>query len=255
MDNNLNPLSETSWTEWAQALKSRYGLELSSEAVLQCRAYLNELKTWNENINLVSFRSEQELLWRHFTDSLMGIDPIEKHSAQNIPKRIIDIGTGAGFPGFIIKIAKPDYDVTLVESLTKKCKFLEHMKEVLNISGLTIINERAEVLGQDKIHRGKYDFSVSRALSKLPPNLETTLPLVKTGGCSLVYKTQEFAKEALNDIHISQILKTLNAKIKDLHNYNICELANSFSIIVFEKIGPTPLMYPRRPGMPEKKPL
>ena len=257
MDLNNSPLTDAVWNDWLVTLKTRYAIDLHLDVLPKFKRYLLELKKWNENINLISYRSEHEILWRHFTDSLMSIKLIEKYRKNQTTDKanIVDLGTGAGFPGFIIKIAKPEYDITLVESQKKKCDFLEHLKNTLDYPGLKIINDRAENLGQNFHYREQYDFAVSRAMCKLPPNLEVSIPLIKVGGRVIIYKTEEFADELKNDEHTKNVLGLLNSELVEIFKYNICELEQNFSIIVLEKKLKTPERYPRRPGIPEKKPL
>lgn len=255
--NNNELLTDEIWNNWQETLQKAYNISLPEDALRKFKIYLEELKKWNENINLISYRTDKELLWRHFTDSLMCINLIDKYSKINnlANPQIIDLGTGAGFPGFALKIAKPGYDITLVESQRKKCDFLKHLKEALGYPELKIINERAEALGQDKNYREKFDFAVSRAMSKLSPNLENAVPLVKTGGLVFIYKTEEFAVELAANNHLKDVLKTLNMSQLEIFNYSICEIEHKFSIIAFRKDAATPEKYPRRPGIPEKKPL
>ncbi|MCB4791129.1 MAG: 16S rRNA (guanine(527)-N(7))-methyltransferase RsmG [Elusimicrobia bacterium] len=249
---NKELLTDPMWDNWQATLNKTYNISMPKEALEKFKIYLQELIKWNENINLISYRTEKELLWRHFTDSLMSINLIDKYAVN---PSIIDLGTGAGFPGFILKTARPDYDITLVESQKKKCDFLEHLKNALGYPELKIINERAEALGQDSNYREKFDLAVSRAMCKLAPNLENAVPLVKQSGHILIYKTEESACDIVNDAHIKKVLDILNSKIIETFNYTICELAQNFSIIVLKKELPTPGKYPRRPGMPEKRPL
>jgi 16S rRNA (guanine527-N7)-methyltransferase len=241
------------WDEWRQYLLNSFTVQITDEALASFKILLAELKDWNEKMNLVSFRSDREILFRHFADSLAGLKLINVLGGHP-EARIIDIGTGAGFPGIPVYLASGFHDITLVESITKKTTFITHIKDTLKLGGLKIINDRAEVLGQDKLHRASYDFVLSRAVSKLSPNLEIALPLLKKGGTALIYKTEKSASdEELNTAR--NALKELNGAISERFCYTIPYEELKYCILAFKKSGDTPIVYPRRAGMPEKKPL
>ena len=247
------PLTGQDWLDWSRYIAETFGLPLNEEAVAAFKTLLIELKDWNARMNLVSFRSDKEVLYRHFADSLAGLKAIKSLSPNQAP-RIADIGAGAGFPGIPVYLASALADISLIESITKKTLFQAHMKERLSMTGLKIINDRVENVARDKSHRGAYDFVLSRAVTKLSPNLEIAIPLLKTGGYALLYKTeQSMSKEEL--AAAQNAIKLLGCEIALKFCYTIPGETRTYCIVAFKKISGTPEMYPRKAGIPEKKPL
>jgi 16S rRNA (guanine527-N7)-methyltransferase len=242
------------WNKWQQYLAATFSLVLSEEALRGFHCYFTELLDWNSRMNLVSIRSNEEVLWRHFADALAGTVLIKK-LAGNGTIKAIDLGTGAGFPGIPIKIACPNIEITLVESITKKCSFLEHIAQRLNLSGITIKNERAEILGQDKRYRGQHDVVLSRAMTKFSPNLEVAIPLLKKGAVALIYKTERsaFGEEGLPSVE--RALRLLGGKCIDQFCYALPQEEQKYCILAIQKMTETAASFPRRVGIPEKKPL
>ncbi|MDR3281462.1 MAG: 16S rRNA (guanine(527)-N(7))-methyltransferase RsmG [Endomicrobium sp.] len=174
------------------------------------------------------------------------------HTAQI---KIADIGTGPGMPGIPIKIAFPEIKLTLVESITKKCNFLTNINKKLGFD-IEILNKRAEELGQNSIYRQQYNFVLSRAVSKFSPNLEISIPLLKIGGSFIIYKTKnsiENSKEGLQSI--KSALGHLGARLERTMFYKLPERQHEYCILVFVKYKDTQSKYPRKSGIPEKKPL
>ncbi|MBN1621008.1 MAG: 16S rRNA (guanine(527)-N(7))-methyltransferase RsmG [Endomicrobiales bacterium] len=240
------------WHEFKQLLNSDYNINISDSAVSQLKIYLNELREWNKKFNLISGGSEEEIIWRHFFDSIICNVLIKEHFKLNNPI-IVDIGTGAGFPGLAAKIANPGINLTLIDSVKKKCSFLEHIINKLKLTNIKVLSERAELLGQNKEYRNSYDFVLSRALCKFSPNLELALPFLKTGGFALIYKTENTLYESKNKI--TPALEILGGKwIKDFV-YTIPDKQKNYAIIILEKINKTPDRYPRKSGIPQKRPL
>jgi 16S rRNA (guanine527-N7)-methyltransferase len=230
---------------------------LSDDALRAFAVYHRELAAWNEKINLISVKTPEEILWRHFADSLAGTPALDEQARRRAaaPLRVADIGTGAGFPGLPLKIAHPDIELTLVESITKKCAFLEHIVTAIGLNGVRVINDRAENLGQDPAHRQRYDVVLSRAVSKFAPNLEIALPLVNVGGRALLYKTRSFADNPDEMKQGARALALLGAQPAGRRCYRLPTGEQEYCVLEFEKTTPTPPAYPRRPGVPEKKPL
>lgn len=247
------PLTGQDWHDWARYVADTFGLSLTGQEVSAFRSLLSELKDWNAKINLVSFRSDKEVLYRHFANSLAGLKVMKSLSANTSPK-IADIGTGAGFPGIPVYLASGFKDITLVESITKKTLFQAHMKEKLALTDLKIINDRVENIARDKAHRGAYDFVLSRAVTKLSPNIEIAVPLLKIGGFALLYKTEQSASdEELTGAR--NAMRHLGSEIAHKFCYTIPDESRTYCVIAFKKISATPDMYPRKAGIPEKKPL
>jgi 16S rRNA (guanine527-N7)-methyltransferase len=227
---------------------------LSEEMTKQFEIYFNELIEWNKKFNLISYKTEKDILYRHFCDCLYSAKIIDE--LENLKDiKVVDLGTGSGMPGIPVKIVLADIQITLVESITKKCKFLENMNNKLK-SNIEILNTRAEEIGQNPKYRSKYDFVLSRAVSKFSPNLEISIPLLKVGGYFVVHKTKDSVlnpKEGLPSVE--NILKHLGAKLKKTISYNLPNQELGYCVLVFKKYKDSPLQFPRKVGIPEKKPL
>lgn len=249
------------WDDWKRYLHDTFAIDLSPRAEEQFRILLDRLAEWNQTHNLVSYRTMDELLWRHCADSLAGLCVINRITATSdgmaLPLTVADIGTGAGLPGFPVKIARPDIALTLIESITKKCAFLEHVREQAGIDA-AIINDRLETVGRDPACRERFSFVLSRAVAKLGPNLEFALPLVAPGGYLLLYKTELSAAGPDGITAAGNILTLLGGTHTDTFSYDLPDAAGGtkrYCILVIRKTAPTPDAYPRRVGVPEKKPL
>lgn len=244
---------ENMWQDFRQFVYDKFGFSLSENQINLFKIYLFELKEWNQKFNLVSFKTDEELVFRHFADSLSALKHITKLNKTD--PGIIDLGSGAGFPGIPIKIALPGAQLTLVESITKKCSFLENLVSKLSLSLTEIINDRAENIGQNKNFREKFDIAVSRAFTKLSPNLEMALPLLKKEGRLLIYKTENsaFGQEGVGSAE--KALNLLGGKLEEHFCYQLPGQPLTYCLMVFSKITPSPKEYPRKVGLPDKKPL
>ncbi|MDR1695357.1 MAG: 16S rRNA (guanine(527)-N(7))-methyltransferase RsmG [Endomicrobium sp.] len=217
--------------------------------------YFDALTEWNKKFNLISFKTETDLIYRHFCDSLYSAKAISEITENTSGLRAADLGTGSGMPGIPVKIALPDIKLTLVESITKKCVFLEEANKRLGFD-IEILNKRAEEIGQNAGYRQKYDFILSRAVSKFSPNLEISIPLLKIGGRFLVHKTKnsvESKEEGLTSVE--NALKHLGAKLERIIEYKLPEQELDYRLLIFKKYKDTPMQFPRKPGIPEKKTL
>ncbi|MDR0915123.1 MAG: 16S rRNA (guanine(527)-N(7))-methyltransferase RsmG [Endomicrobium sp.] len=220
--------------------------------------YLDEIIKWNSITNLISFKNETNLIYRHFCDSLYAIKIIRSLTSVNLNKiNIIDIGAGVGMPSIPVQIVLTKNVLTVIESIAKKCTFLNFINNKLQLN-MMILNERAEKIGKNVIYRQQYDFVLSRAVSKFSPNLEFAIPLLKVGGYFLVYKTRNsLASEKDGIASINNALKQLGAKLYKIIDYNLPEQKKDiqYCIVVFIKDRITPHKFPRKIGIPEKKPL
>ncbi|MDR1087100.1 MAG: 16S rRNA (guanine(527)-N(7))-methyltransferase RsmG [Endomicrobium sp.] len=217
--------------------------------------YFTELGQWNKILNLISFRSEKDLIYRHFCDSLYSAKVINDIAGKDTLLKVADIGTGSGMPGIPVKIVLPNIKMTLVESITKKCKFLENVNNKLNLN-MEILNTRAEEIGQNPKYRQHYDFVLSRAVSKFSPNLEICIPLLKVGGYFVVHKTKKSAESIEDGLpSIENALRHLGAKLEKTIPYNLPEQGLDYCILIFKKYKDTPSQFPRKSGIPEKKSL
>jgi len=250
----MDNVDKAFYGQWLSYVKNNI-FDISGEALNKLELFFNEIVEYNRNVNLVSVKEDKDFLYRHFADSLQAVKMLNKYfGAEKI--KIADIGTGAGFPGLPLKIALGDkINITLVESITKKCKFIGHIIQKANLKGIQVENARAEDLGQNPEFREKFDIVISRAMSKFSPNLEVALPLVKTGGYFMVYKTKQSLEGAEGLISINNALKELHAELVETYNYALPYQTMDYCLLVFKKLSASPAKYPRKAGIPEKKPL
>jgi 16S rRNA (guanine527-N7)-methyltransferase len=206
-------------------------------------SYIKELLEWNKKFNLTAITDPEEIRVKHFEDSL-SLEKAIRLTDQNI----IDIGAGAGFPGVPLKIKYPNLKLTLVEATKKKVEFLEHLVKVLDLKDVEVIWGRAEEVAKDK--REQYNIAVSRAVAELNTLAEWCLPFVKVGGLFVAYKTSNTESEIAN---AEKAIEILGGKIKEIKRLEIGIIKRS--LIIIEKISPTPPKYPRHPGMAKKRPL
>jgi 16S rRNA (guanine527-N7)-methyltransferase len=227
----------------------QFDLALSEAQLGAFERYSRELIAWNERVNLTRIVIPGEIAIKHFLDSLsVSLALPELRS----PLAVIDVGSGAGFPGLPLKIALPDIVLTLLEATAKKTAFLEHVVGVLGLTGVTILTARAEAAGRRPDRREQYDLAVARAVAALPVLAEYTLPLVKVGGRVILQKGQEPSSEIEA---AARALQILGGRVGDVRPVPIPGLEAARHLVVIEKERPTPAIYPRRPGLPAKKPL
>lgn len=219
---------------------------LTDEMLQQFEDYMKLLLEWNEKINLTAITNEDDIILKHFVDSLTILRYIEKD------KSIVDIGTGAGFPGVPVKIAREDINVTLVDSLNKRILFLKDIIEKLNLKKIETLHYRAEEFGQNKKYREGFDIATSRAVANLSILAEYLLPLVKVGGICICMKGSEIKQELENSRRAIQIL---GGKIDKVEEFVLPESDIKRNLVFIKKIKETPNKYPRKPGMPAKEPL
>lgn len=200
----------------------------------------------NQMQNLVSRKNPALEVDKHIRDSVEAINLVKINSL-----RVIDIGSGAGFPGMVLGIVKPDCKVTLLESDQKKSAFLQRVVEELELKNVQVLRERAEVAGHDKERRAAYDLATSRAVASAAVLIEYALPFLKVGGRLLMWKSANYNNEIQDARHA---LETLGAEVTGVFKYSLMEEYDR-SLVVVEKRHKTPDKYPRRPGIPGKRPL
>lgn len=223
------------------------GLGISRENIEKFNKYKDLLKEWNDHINLTAITKDEEIWEKHFLDSCLSLSK----DLINDGASIIDVGTGAGFPGMPLKIMKEDIELTLLDSLNKRIKFLMKVSEEIEIKGIEYIHGRAEDFGQDESYREKYDVAVSRAVSSLPALLEFCLPFVKVGGVFLSYKGPGYMEE----IELSKkALEELGGSVEKIEEFILPDGSERY-ILVVRKINETPSKYPRKAGKVTKKPI
>jgi 16S rRNA (guanine527-N7)-methyltransferase len=219
------------------------GIELDAGDAERMRAYLGALLAANERFNLTAVTDPAEAWVRHVQDSLTLVPFLASADA----KRVIDVGSGGGLPGLPLAIAMPDARFTLLEATGKKAAFLEETIAALGLRNARVVNERAEVAGQDHHeHRAHYDAVVARAVARLNTLAELTVPFAREGGAVLLIKGQQAEAEVAE---AKQSLYRLHAQVVDLHR------TATGTVVVIEKPRATPRSYPRAPGEPKRKPL
>jgi len=211
--------------------------ELTEEMQQQFEDYMNLLLEWNEKINLTAITEEDDIILKHFVDSLT----ISKYIEQG--KAVVDVGTGAGFPGIPLKIERKDLKITLVDSLNKRINFLKEVSSNLNFEKSEFVHMRAEDAGKDKKFRGKYDYAVSRAVAPLKVLSEYCIPLLKIGGTFAAFKAFDIEEE-LNDA--KSMIGNLGGKIKDIKEVKIPHSDIVRKIVLIEKIKETQKEFPRK---------
>ena len=224
------------------------GISLNEEQKQQFIAFYEYLVEKNKVMNLTGITEFQEVLVKHFLDSLACVKAVDMKKVTTV----MDIGTGAGFPGVPLKIAFPHLEACLLDSLKKRVNFLEETFALLKLQNITAIHGRAEEFAKNKSYRETYDLCVSRAVSNLATLSEYCLPYVKVGGKFISYKSgtvQEEAEQAEKAVRI------LGGKIQDVVYFNLPDSEIQRSLVVIENIKPTPGKYPRKAGTPLKEPL
>ncbi len=235
----------------APAVKQLLGFDLTPAQIAAFRTYAAELAEWNEKFNLTAIKSPADVEIKHFADSLSCLLAFRNQHASRA-FRMVDIGTGAGFPGIPLKIVCPEMKLTLVESVGKKVTFLEHVVNKLELKDVTALKARGEEVGRDAAHRECYDWAVARAVAELPTLLELLLPLVKVGGKVLAQKGENAPAEAQGAEKAARIL---GGTLERVTPVELPGVAGCRYLVVFVKTAATPAKYPRRPGVPGKEPL
>ena len=221
-------------------------INFSVEQLEQFFAYMNLLIEWNEKMNLTAIIEPEEIILKHFIDSITILKYIKDNS------KVVDVGTGAGFPGIPLSIMNPTLKITLVDSLNKRLIFLEEVVKELGLNNIEIVHSRAEELGQNKKYREKFDISTSRAVANLSTLSEYLIPLIKIGGKVISMKAagaQEEIKEANNAI------KILGGEIDTIEEFYLPQSDIGRTIITIKKKKQTLSKYPRKPGTPSKEPI
>lgn len=228
------------------------GIQLDDVQVGKFLLYYELLIEWNNVMNLTAITDYKEVVQKHFVDSLALIKAIDIQYVQTGNKSLIDIGTGAGFPGIPLKIVFPKLKITLLDSLNKRIKFLNEVIEKLEMNDITAIHGRAEDYAKQKDYREQYDICVSRAVANLATLSEYCLPYVKKEGYFISYKSEDIEKE-IDDSR--NAVNMLGGKIEDIVKFNLTDTDIRRAIVKIKKEKPTNKKYPRKAGMPTKEPL
>ena len=231
-----------------QAVQQLTGLILTPAQLSAFERFEQELMAWNNRINLTAIRESEEIRTKHFLNSLSCLLVLR----DPLPNRMIDVGTGAGFPGIPLKIVLPNLKITLVESVGKKADFCRHIVQILKLDQVEVLQARAEEMGLNQNHRERYDWAVARAVANMPVLAEYLLPLVRVGGAVLAQKGEAGPAE----VHAAdRAIKLLGGQLRKLQKINLPGIAEDRYLVVLDKCATTPPGYPRRVGLPSKKPI
>ena len=234
--------------EFVQITNSMLGIELSKIQINALNYYENELIKWNKKFNLTTIKEPEKIRVKHFLDSLTCSLEIDSFFGDEI----IDVGTGAGFPGIPLKIVNPEIKLTLVESVGKKVEFCRHILHNIGINDVEIVHSRVETLGQKEEYRQKFQWAVARAVAIMPTLVEYILPLLKVNGVMIAMKGPDAPAEA----HEAEYATTLlGGHLRKLRRITLPGVAEDRYIVVIDKVAATPEKFPRRVGIPRKRPL
>lgn len=225
---------------------SKLSIDYTDDMLEKFELYAKLLVEWNEKMNLTAITEKEEIAVKHFIDCASCLTKVD------LSGKVIDVGTGAGFPGMVLKILKPEIKITLLDSLNKRLIFLQEVTDKLNLKDVEIVHYRAEDGGRDKKLRENFDFCVSRAVANLSTLSEYCLPFVKQGGFFISMKGPD-VKEELNDA--KNAINKLGGEIISAENILLPDTDISHSVISIKKVRQTPTAYPRKAGKPSKEPL
>ena len=234
--------------DWFESAEKLFGAALSDEQKEQFRVYEKLLLDWNAKINLTAVRDPEGIRLKHFLDSLSCVPVLGDMNGRSL----IDIGTGAGFPGIPLRIFYPELRLTLVDSVGKKADFCQLVCNTLHLKGVKVLKDRSEELGANKAHREQYDAASARAVAVMPVLCEYLLPLVKPGGKMLAMKGESAPDEVKT---AAAAIAKLGGAEPELTEVTLPGVEGKRWLVSVPKISPAPSGYPRRTGLPLKKPI
>ena len=223
---------------------ANYGIELSENQIEQFSVYMDFLLEENEKYNLTAITDKKEVVIKHFVDSVLGHTEIPQNA------KVIDVGTGAGFPGVPLKIVRPDIKLTLLDSLQKRINFLNMLSQKLQLKDVFAVHSRAEDYASNM--REKFDVACSRAVAGVPTLSEYLIPYVKVGGKLLMYKSASLQEELSQG---EKAITTLGGKVEKILEFNLSEVDSQRKILTIKKVKPTDKKYPRGKNLPKTKPI
>ncbi len=230
------------------AARETLGIDLSKRQIEAFSWYGEELRIWNERFNLTAITSKEDIETKHFLDSLSCV-----LARQFQPSgAVVDIGTGAGFPGLPLKIVFPQIQLTLLESIEKKVSFCRHVVKEMKLKKVTVEQSRAESHGRETEHRESYDTALARAVAPLTVVVEYALPLIKVGGCAILQKGETGPAEAQS---AEKAIHILGGRMEQIVKVELPGIAETRYLLVIRKVAATPDRYPRRTGIPAKRPI
>lgn len=227
---------------------TEYGLNLTEDQISAFNKYYELLYEWNKKINLTAITEPKDVAIKHMVDSLscFKADLFKENTS------LIDVGTGAGFPGLPLKIFYPSLKLTLLDSLNKRVKFLQLVVDELRLKDVEVIHARSEEAARNKKYREKFDLATARAVARLPIICEYCLPFVKDGGTFIALKGRQYEEEATQ---AQKAIKVLGGEISDIMPVKLPEIDDKRAVIYIRKVKSTPKTYPRKAGTPERNPI
>lgn len=234
--------------ERLQSKAEQLGIRLSEKQLEQFQSYYERLIEKNKVMNLTAITEYEEVVDKHFVDSIL-LGSVKELSGK---KRVIDVGTGAGFPGIPLKIVYPELEITLLDSLNKRVKFLNEVIEELGLTGIQAVHSRAEDLAQDAAYRQQYDICVSRAVANLATLSEYCIPFVKQGGYFISYKSTQIEEELKQ---AKKAVQVLGGTLEQIETVQIPGTTIERQFVMIRKTGTTPKKFPRKAGTASKTPI
>ena len=231
---------------------NQLGIGLNARQVEQFELYYQELIEWNKRINLTAITDYSSVQVKHFLDSLTITLALPAQEVTNPDFRIVDIGTGAGFPGLPLKILFPQLQLVLLESTAKKVAFLQHIIRKLELENVEVVNSRAEEAARLPLYREQFSLVLSRAVGLLPTLVELILPFCRVSGRCIVQKKGEIEQE-VNEA--KGAISVLGGRLKDIRRIELEEFSDARYLVIVDKILSTPDRYPRRAGLPKRRPI
>jgi len=232
----------------AQNALQLFGVRLTPSQLADFECYEKELLDWNQRFNLTAIQDPEQVRLKHFLDSLSCLAVM----SENPGEKVVDVGSGAGFPGIPMKIAMPSLNITLVESVSKKVDFCRHICAKLGLTDVKVIQDRAENIGRSNEHRERYDWAIARAVAVMPVLAEYLLPLVQGGGLMIAMKGESAPAESQS---AEKAMRILGGHLRKIMPIILPGVADERYLVLVDKIAATPDNYPRRVGIPSKRPL
>ena len=237
---------EKEFAEIMQEYANEIEISLDKQQIDKFYTYMKLLLEWNEKINLTAIIQPEEIILKHFIDSMTIAPYLEKNA------KLIDVGTGAGFPGIPLKIIREDIQITLLDSLNKRINFLNHVIKQLQLTNIQTIHSRVEELGKDKRYRENFHYATSRAVANLSTLAEYLIPLVKIEGCCISMKGANIQEEIQKS---KNAISLLGGKIEKIKEFQLPKSDMDRNLVIIRKVKNTPSKYPRKAGLPTKDPI